>query len=97
MLDGLPAELVARVGPVGLLAVAVLLVLTGRLLPRAVHEDRLRDKDRQIEYLQAAAAVRDEQAGVRDEQIGKLLPAQEMTVHLLRSLVREAGGDDLVA
>jgi hypothetical protein len=93
----IPPALLGNIGPVGLVAFVVLLVLVGRLVPRSVHEDRIRDKDQQIEYLQQAGQVRDEQARVRDEQMAKLLPNSDLTVQLLRALAKEAGRDDLVA
>lgn len=91
----IPPALLGTGGPVGLIAVVVALVLTGRLMTRAVHEDRIRDKDDQIAHLRATLAVRDEQVRVRDEQVSKLLPNTDLTVQLLQSLAREAGRDDL--
>lgn len=42
---------VAPLGASATLIVVVLLILRGALIPRAVHEDRMRDKDRQIDTL----------------------------------------------
>lgn len=47
---------IAPIGATGILAMAILMLLRGALVPRAVHEDRMRDKDRQIENLQATNA-----------------------------------------
>lgn len=47
---------IAPIGASALIAVVVLLILRGALVPRAVHEDRMRDKDRQIDYLQTSNA-----------------------------------------
>ncbi|MFI6228870.1 hypothetical protein ACIBCR_16325 [Micromonospora echinospora] len=91
----IPAALLAQGGPVGILAFVVLLILTGRLLTRPAHEDRIRDKNDQITYLQGALATRDEQVRVRDEQTTKLLAQSDLTVQLLQSLAREAGRHDL--
>lgn len=96
MLDAIPVDaLVVKGGPVGVIALVVLLVLTGRLMPRTMHEDRIRDKDQQISYLQQTLTVRDEQIRVRDEQVSKLLPNSDLTVQLLQGLAREAGRHDL--
>lgn len=98
MLDGIPVDALAgRIGPVGLVALVVLLVLTGRLLPRSAHEDRVSDKDQQIGYLQQTLTSRDEELRVRGQQVDKLLTQSDLTVQLLQSLSREAGRDDLVA
>ncbi|MCX5066892.1 hypothetical protein OOJ91_13655 [Micromonospora lupini] len=91
------AELAGKVGPVGLLSLVVLLILTGRLLPRPVLEDRIRDKAEQITHLQETLASRDEELRVRGQQVDKLLAQSDLTVQLLQSLAREAGRDDLVA
>jgi hypothetical protein len=93
----IPPALIGTGGPVGLIAFVVLLVILGRLVPRSVHEDRVKDKDLQIAYLQQTLQVRDEQSRVRDEQTSKLLLQSDLTVQLLQSLAREAGRDDLVA
>lgn len=86
----IPAWLLGTAGPGALLAATVYMVLTGRLVTRQAHMDRIADKDAQIAYLQAADAVRVEQVRVRDEQISKLLPQSDLTVQLLQGLTREA-------
>lgn len=47
---------IAPIGATSILAIVVLLIIRGALVPRAVHEDRMRDKDRQIDNLQATNA-----------------------------------------
>lgn len=42
---------IAPIGATGILAVAILMLLKGALIPRSIHEDRMRDKDQTIEYL----------------------------------------------
>jgi hypothetical protein len=42
---------IAPIGATGILAVAILMLLRGALIPRSVHEDRMKDKDQTIEYL----------------------------------------------
>lgn len=90
------AELAAKGGPVGLLSLVVVLILLGRLLPRSVHEDRVRDKDEQIASLKATLVTRDEELRVRSEQVSRLLGSTDMQVQVLQSLAREAGGDAVV-
>lgn len=47
---------IAPTGAIGILCVVILLILKGQLIPRSTHEDRVRDKDQQIEYLRAINA-----------------------------------------
>lgn len=89
----IPAALIGTGGPVSILVLVVLLILTGKLITRATHEDRVRDKDQQIAYLQQTLATRDEQVRVRDEQVGRLLQQSDLTVQLLQSLAKEASRD----
>jgi hypothetical protein len=91
----IPPALLGTGGPVGILLFVVGLVLTGRLIARSVHEDRIKDKDDQIASLRSTLTVRDEQVRVRDEQTTKLLAQSDLTVQLLQSLAREAGRHDL--
>lgn len=86
MLDGISAELIGALGPVGLLSLAVLAVLLGRLIPRATHEERVADKDRQIERLDKALETEVERGRVRDEQFSELLEQSRLTVQLLQAL-----------
>lgn len=87
----IPPALIGTVGPGGVLLIIVMLVMLGRLVPRATHEDRVRDKDTQITYLQQTLAVRDEELKVRGQQVEKLMTQSDLTVQLLQSLAREAG------
>lgn len=91
----IPPALLGTGGPVGVLVFVVLLILTGRLISRSVHEDRIKDKNDQIADLKETVKVKDEQIRVRDEQVTKLLPNSDLTVRLLQGLAREAGRDDL--
>lgn len=47
---------IAPIGATSILCIVILLVIRGHLIPRSTHEDRVRDKDQQIEYLQATNA-----------------------------------------
>lgn len=88
MLDGLPslADL-ADIGATGLLALTVLLILTGRLVPRSVLQ---REEDRADKWESAAKesgeALRIEQEGHRSQE-----EANRLIVDILRSIQRVGG------
>jgi hypothetical protein len=80
-----------------LLTLVILLVLTGRLVPRRTHEDALADRDnwRQA-FLESEAARK-----VEHEQTGELLEMAKLGGRILTALPRpgqaaeeEVGGDD---
>lgn len=94
MLEGISADLIAAAGPVGLLSIAVLLVFLGRLIPRSQHQERIADKDKQIERLDRALETEIERGRVRDDQFAELLEHSRLSVQLLQALEtrsREAG------
>lgn len=45
MLEGLPIAIFTDIGPVGLLAITVWMLFTGRLVTRREHEDTKADRD----------------------------------------------------
>jgi hypothetical protein len=84
-------------GATALLILVVLMVLTGRLVPRRIHEDALADRDnwRQA-YLESEAARR-----VEHEQTGELLEMARLGGRILTALPHpgqaaeeEVNGDD---
>lgn len=86
------AVLTPSLGATGLLAAVVIMVLTGRLLPRSGVEERLADKDRQIETWRTAY---ERALEVQDEQrvhIRALLDATQTTTQVIRALPRASGG-----
>lgn len=91
----IPSALLAKGGPIGIIVFVVLLVLSGRLMTRSAHEDRVGDLKERIVSLEGTLTVRDEQVRVRDEQTTKLLTQSDLTVQLLQSISREAGRHDL--
>lgn len=93
----LPFGEIGKVGPVGLLAITVMLILLGRLIPRSAHEDRVTDLKERIASLQETLAIRDQELQVRGAQVTRLLGQGDMSVQVLQSLAREAGSDDVVA
>lgn len=47
---------IAPTGATAILCMAVLMLLRGTLIPRSVHEDRMRDKNETIQHLQSTNA-----------------------------------------
>ncbi|MER5584132.1 hypothetical protein ABT090_21170 [Streptomyces asoensis] len=71
-------------GAVGLLVLVVLLILTGRLVPRRTHEDVLADRERWRQaYLESEKA-----RSVEHEQTGELLELAKLGGHILTALPR---------
>lgn len=77
----------APIGATGILAVAILMLLRGALIPRSVHEDRMKDKDQTIEYLRNinAELVAQNQA---------LMTVGHTAEKVLMSLQEAASGND---
>lgn len=85
-------------GAAGLVAVIVLLILRGRLVPRSVLDDVRADRDARLAELSAerdtwreAHKVSEEARHVAQDQVGELLELSRTADHLLRSLPR--GGE----
>jgi uncharacterized protein (DUF3084 family) len=98
MLEAIPPQVLTGIGWGGLILLAVWLIFTDRLIPRASHLREMSQKDDHIAYLRKTVDVRDEQVRIRDEQIQKLLTNSDLTVQLLQSLqsvVREARRGDV--
>ena len=76
IIDGVP---VTTLGPWGLVSTFFLLVFLGGLVPRWIHNQRVQDKDVQIEYLRSMVDK-------RDEQFDKLLKQGELNTRLLEDL-----------
>jgi hypothetical protein len=83
---GVPAS-VLTVG--GLLGLAVLLVLTGRLVPRRTLVDKIAEAERWREAYEHAEEARAEQA----EQIGELVELARTTHAAIASLPRRRSDD----
>jgi hypothetical protein len=73
-----------------LLTLVILLILTGRLVPRRTHEDALADRDnwRQA-FLESEAARK-----VEHEQTGELLEMAKLGEHILTALPRPGRADE---
>lgn len=83
-------HLTPTLGATGLLAGVVLMVLTGRLLPKASVDERLADKDRQIETWRTAyersLEIQDEQR----TQLTAMVAANETATKVLQAIPRAA-------
>jgi hypothetical protein len=82
VLDNLPGAIESW-GPTSLVSLAVLLIFLGGLIPRWMHNERIKDKDNRITYLEAALDK-------RDEQVDALLSGNDMIIQLLTSIKAEA-------
>lgn len=80
------ALITPNLGAMGLLAVVVLMVLTGRLVPRQNMDDLRTDKDRQIDTWRAAYEAAVNVQNIQREQISALLEAAQTTTHVIQSL-----------
>lgn len=73
-------------GATGLLAVVVILVLTGKLVPRSTVDDLRSDKDKQIDLWRTAYETSMSAQEVQREHISALLEATRTTTHVIQSL-----------
>lgn len=79
MFDGFTGELVGALGPTALLALAVLLVLNGRLIPRGTHDAIVAD-------LRETVATERQRNEVLLRQNGELLEHARTTTALIKAL-----------
>lgn len=85
------AVLTPTLGATGLLALVVILILRGALVPRSTFDTMREDKDKQIEIWRTAheraLQVQDEQRG----QVSALVESNKVTTHVVQSLPYAAG------
>ncbi|MDX5563780.1 hypothetical protein PYK79_10995 [Streptomyces sp. ID05-04B] len=75
---------------VALLVLVVLLILTGKLVPRRTHEDALADRERWRQaYLESEKARQSEH-----EQTGELLEMARLGGHILTALPKPGQADE---
>lgn len=72
------------IGPAGLLAILILLILTGRLVPRRTMEDALHDRDEWRTAHRISEAARVELG----EQVGELLEQGRTTNAFIQAISR---------
>lgn len=82
VIDGVPVPTTA-VSATAFVSLIVLLVLFGYLVPRWLHNERMKDKDKQIDFLTSALDK-------RDDQVDKLLTQGQLIVDLLDDIKEEA-------
>lgn len=97
MTDLIPPEVLPQIGAGGLVVLVVLLVLTGRLVPRAVVRDLRADRDARVaearqaaEQWQAAHQALAGAVGDLTAQVGELTSIGRTTERLLTALHRES-------
>lgn len=95
MLDAIPPQLLTGGGVVALVTAFAWALARGLLVTRREHDGRVADKDAVIADLRETVKVKDQEAAIRTEQIGKLLTNTDLTVSLLQGLSREARRADL--
>ncbi len=83
--------LTPSLGATGLLAVVVVLILTGRLVPKTALEDLRTDKDKQIETWRGAYEKALEVQDAQREHIAALLDATRTTTRVIQALPRATG------
>lgn len=76
-----------------LLTLVVVMILTGRLIPRRTYDDLLRERDMWREAAQGSLEVSREQTG----QVGELLELSRTAGHVLTSLPHSAQGQGVTA
>lgn len=69
----------AQFGPWGLVSVFVMMVFLGGLVPRWIHNQRVKDRDEEIKLLRAMIDK-------RDEQFDKLVKQNELSIRLLEDI-----------
>lgn len=81
---------IADMGLGGLVALGLLLLAYGKLLPRSVHEDRVSDLKAQIAQKDARNAFLEEALERRDEHVRQLAENNSLAVAAIESIRREA-------
>ena len=84
------AYLTPSLGAAGLLAAVVIMVLTGRLLPKASVDERLADKDRQIDTWRTAYERGLEIQQEQQRQLAALLKANQTAPRVIEAIPKAA-------
>lgn len=74
----------------GLVLLGLLSLLRGWLIPRSLHEDRIRDLKEQLAEKDKRAAVLEAALSKRDEQLAKSLDNNQIAANALEAIRREA-------
>jgi hypothetical protein len=86
---------VGSLGAGSILAIFVLLIMRGGLIPRQTHEDRMRDKDAQIEYWRTAHGREVNRGDELASQVTTLMEVASTAEHVLTSLSQVARKDEM--
>lgn len=102
LLGGMTSSVIANLGAVGILAIAVLGILRGWLVPGrsldamlAIHEQRLAEATKRGDEWRGIAITNGDRADERDKQTERLLEVVNTTVALMETLRRAAEARDL--
>lgn len=91
MLDGIP---IGDLSPWGLVGIAVVLILLGRLIPRKTHEDAVGAKAQENERLWTALTAQQEINREHAEQAKRAADSLDVALALIRALPRPRSEDD---
>lgn len=85
------AYLTPTVGATGLLALVVVLIFRGSLVPRSTVEQMRNDKNEQIEVWRKACETSQRAGELKDQQINALLESTKTTTHVVTAMSEAAG------
>ncbi|MFE7461710.1 hypothetical protein ACWFMI_23310 [Nocardiopsis terrae] len=90
------AELIpwSGVGLTGVVTLGMVMILTGRLVPKSTVEEMRAERDARLAEMKAARDAEREAGQVRDQQITELLENSRATVQLIDGLRKTAGGEE---
>jgi hypothetical protein len=83
--------LTPTIGATGLLALAVILIFRGSLVPRSTVDQMRKDKDDQIAMWKNAFETSQQAVALKDRQIDTLLEAARTTTHVVTAVSEAAG------
>ena len=86
---GIPPEVFTGGGAAGIVTLAIVMVLTGRLVPRRMHEETRADRDEWRKAFQDSEAARQVQATaqrVQAEQLDQLLESAKATEKVMTAI-----------
>ncbi|QBI56763.1 hypothetical protein [Streptomonospora litoralis] len=76
----------ADVGLTGLVSIGVVMILTGRLVPRSTVQEMRHERDARLSDLRAAYDASEEARRIQGEQLGELLETSRTNAELLEGL-----------
>ncbi len=86
-------------GATGTLVLVVLMILRGLLIPRKIHEERVSDKDKQIDLWRTAWEKSEEAARIQRDQLSMYLELARTTTAVMQAIpsANEQGRHDVAA